>query len=82
MCAAAAVLLSFVLVQSKRTRILLPIVGFVLVAFDATIVYAKQVNPHFVAEIADKSHSGRDTRDCWSTHHGPGKAAICQQTLL
>jgi hypothetical protein len=59
MCAAAALLLSFMLVESKRTRILLPIVGFVLVAFDATIVYAKQVNPHLVAEIADKFHSGR-----------------------
>jgi len=59
MCAAAALLVTFALVQSKRKRILLPVLGFALVAIDATIVYAKQVYPHFVAEIADKFHSGR-----------------------
>jgi hypothetical protein len=58
MCAAAAVLVSFALVQSKRRRILLPVLGFALLALDATIVYAKQVFPHFVAEIAAKFHSG------------------------
>jgi hypothetical protein len=59
MCAAAALLLSFALVESKRGRILLPLLGFVLVAFDATIVYAKQASPYIVAEVADKFHSGR-----------------------
>jgi hypothetical protein len=59
MCAAAALLVSFAVIQSKRKRILLPVLGLGLVAVDATIVYAKQVYPHFVAEIADKFHSGR-----------------------
>jgi hypothetical protein len=59
MCAAAALLLSFALIQSKRKRILLPLLGFGLIALDATITYTKQVYPHFVTEIADKFRSGR-----------------------
>jgi len=59
LCAAAALLGSFALAQSKRQRILLPVLGLALIAVDATIVYAKQVSPRFVTEIADKFHSGR-----------------------
>jgi len=59
LCTAAALLGSFALAQSKRQRILLPILGLALIAVDATIVCAKQVSPRFVTEIADKFHSGR-----------------------
>ena len=59
MCAAAALLLSFALIQSKRKRILLPLLGFGLIAVDATIAHTKQVYTHFVTEIADKFRSGR-----------------------
>jgi hypothetical protein len=59
LCTAAALLLSSAIVHSKRRRILLPIMGLVFVALDATVVYAKQVSPHFVTEIADKFASGR-----------------------
>ena len=59
LCAAASLLLSFALVQSKQRRILLPVMGLLLVALDATVVYAKQVNSYFVAEIADKFNSGQ-----------------------
>jgi hypothetical protein len=58
MCAAAAVLVSFALAQSNRKRILLPVLGFGLVAVDASIIYAKQVFPHFVTQVAEKFHSG------------------------
>ena len=58
MCAATALLVSFALVQSKRTRILLPMLGLALIAVDAATVYAEQVRPHFVTEIADNFYSG------------------------
>jgi hypothetical protein len=59
LCAAAALLVSFALAQSQRHRILLPVLGLGLIAVDATIVYAKQVNPRFVTEIAGQFQSGR-----------------------
>lgn len=59
LCAAAALLVSFALAQSKRQRILLPVLGLGLIAVDATIVCAKQVNLRFVAEIAGQFQSGR-----------------------
>ncbi len=57
MCAAAALLASFALVQSNRKRILLPVVGFGLVAVNASIIYAKQVFPRFTTQVADKFHA-------------------------
>jgi hypothetical protein len=57
MCAAAALLASFGLIQSNRKRILLPVLGFGLVTVDASIIYAKQVFPHFVTQVAEKIHA-------------------------
>jgi uncharacterized membrane protein len=57
MCAAAALLASFALVQSNRKRTLLPVLGFVLVAVNASIICAEQVFPHFVTQVAEEFHA-------------------------
>jgi hypothetical protein len=57
MCAAAAVLVSFAVVQSSRRRVLLPVLAFAVIAVDAAVIHTKTVYPHFVEEIAAKFQS-------------------------
>jgi hypothetical protein len=57
MCAAAALLASFALIQSSRRRMLLLVLAFALIAVDATVVHTRTVYPHFVDETAAKLQS-------------------------
>jgi cytochrome bd-type quinol oxidase subunit 2 len=59
MCTAAAILLVFAVVRSKRKRIVWPTLAFVLIVLDLGIIYAKQVYPNFTNVIAEKFQSGR-----------------------